>query len=371
MKIGAVKEIKIGEERVALTPQGVRVLTGTGHQVLIQQGAGLASGFTDDVYVAAGAIMATTPDEVASTCDLLVKVKEPQPSEYNLLRPNLILFTFLGLAPLPKLTEVLLRSRTTSIAYENVELADGSHPLLTPMSQIAGRMAAEMASQYLRETGRGEGKLLGGIPEINPARCVVLGCGNVATYAISTLVALGGEVTVLGLRRNRLKRLSSHYQVELTTRIIDPESLAKELADADVLISGVLDPSGVTPKLVSRAMVRSMGEGSVIIDVSIDQGGVCETSHPTSHENPIYVEEGVTHCCIPNLPGAVPRSSTEALTAATFPYIDLLATEGQSVLLTNPALAKGVNTIDGHLVMESVAIAQGLRYSPLTQLLKS
>ena len=246
-------------------------------------------------------------------------------------------------------------------------MSNGSRPILAPMSHIAGRMAAELVGQYLRRPGRG--KVLGGIPGADPAHCVVLGCGNVGIYAARSLLMMGAKTTVLSRRADRLKFLKNQSNGPLQTRIANKESLTKEMAGADALICGVLDPSGVTPALVNRSMARSMGEGAVIVDVSIDQGGVCETSRPTSYQKPTYVEEGVIHCCIANMPGAVPGTSSEALTNATLDYILLLAHQGRDALFDDPALAKGVNVIDGYVVMESLAMAHGLAHKPLRDLL--
>lgn len=367
MNIGTTKERKTGEHRVALTPFGVRALTEAGHQVFIERGAGTASGFRDDTFVLSGARLSTSAEEIAETCDLLVKVKEPQPTEYKLLRPGLTLFTFLQLALNPELTRALMASRVTAIAYESIEISNGSRPILAPMSHIAGRMAAEFVGQYLRRPGRG--KVLGGIPGTDPARCVVLGCGNVGMYAARSLLMMGAKTTVLSRRADRLKFLKNQFKGTLQTRIANRESLSEELAGADALICGVLDPSGVTPVLVNRSMARSMGEGAVIVDVSIDQGGVCETSRPTSHQEPTYMEEGVIHCCIANMPGAVPHTASEALTNATLDYILLLAHQGRDALFDDPALAKGVNVMDGYVVMESLAMAHGLAHKPLRDLL--
>ena len=369
MKVGAITETKVEEYRVGLTPTGARALIQAGHQVLVQRGAGLGSGFSDEDYEAAGATVVDTAAEVAAAVDLLVKVKEPLPPEYPLLRPGLILFTYLHLGPAPDLTRALLQCGVDSIAYEAVRGPDGSLPLLFPMSQVAGRMAAEMGAQLLKKPGPGRGKLLGGITGVAPARAVVLGSGTVATAACRVLVALGARTTVLSRDLRRLFTLESQFRGRLSTRVINPAALAEELEGADLLISGILEPGGVAPKLVSRQMVRSMGPGAVIVDVSIDQGGVCETSRPTTHAEPTYVEEGVVHYCVANMPGAVPRTSTEALTSTTLPYVLHLADRGLDALRENPALAAGASTIRGKLVSRPVAEAQGLPYTPLEQAL--
>jgi alanine dehydrogenase len=336
--------------------------------VLVQGGAGLGSGFSDAEYEAAGADLVETAAEAAAV-DLLVKVKEPQPSEFPLLRRGLILFTYLHLAPLPDLTRALLDSGVDSIAYETVSRSDGSLPLLFPMSQVAGRMAAEMGAQLLKKPGPGRGKLLGGITGVSPARAVVLGSGTVATAASRVLAALGARTTVLSRDARRLAGLEVQFRGHLSTRVINPAALAEELVGADLLISGVLVPGGVAPKLVNRQMVRSMGPGAVIVDVSIDQGGVCETSRPTTHAEPTYVEEGVLHYCVPNMPGAVPRTSTEALTSVTLPYVLHLADRGLDALREDASLGAGASTVRGKLVSQPVAEAQGLTFTPLEQAL--
>ncbi len=369
MKVGTIKETKNEEFRVGLTPTGVRALTESGHEVLVERGAGAGSGFPDALYEASGARVLPTAGEVAGAVDLLVKVKEPLEVEYPLLRPGLILFTYLHLAPVPVLVQALLDSRTTAIAYETVRRPDGSLPLLIPMSQVAGRMAAEIAAQYLKKPGPGRGKLLGGIAGVSPARALVVGSGNVGTAATRVLVALGARVTVTSRNLQRLSALESQLREPIATWVTSPRMLAEELDGADILIGGVLVPGGVAPKLITREMVRSMGPGAVLVDVCIDQGGIAVTSRPTSHDDPIYVEEGVIHYCVPNMPGAVPQTSTEALTGATLPYILKLAAGGLGTLREDAALAAGASTIDGKLVTRAVAEAQGRRYTPLEQAL--
>ncbi len=369
MKVGTIKETKIEEYRVGLTPSGVHALAQAGHDVFVERGAGIGSGFGDERYAAAGAKLCDTPEAVASAVDLLVKVKEPQEPEFALLRRGLLLFTYLHLAPLPGLTQALLESGTNSIAYETVRRPDGSLPLLIPMSQVAGRMAGEIAAQYLKKPGPGRGKLLGGIAGVAPARALVIGSGNVGTAATRVLAALGARVTVSSKDLQRLSALEAQLRDRIATRVSSPAVLAEELEGADILIGAVLVPGGIAPKLVSREMVRSMGEGAVIVDVCIDQGGVVATSRPTSHTDPIFVEEGVIHYCVPNMPGAVPRTSTEALTAATLPCVMKLAEDGLGALRTDSALAASASTINGRLVSEPVAQAQGREYTPLDQAL--
>lgn len=371
MRVGTIKETKNEEFRVGLTPSGAQALTAAGHQALVERGAGIGSGFPDATYEAAGAKMCKTAKAVADNVDLLVKVKEILWHEYDLLRPGLILFTYLHLAPEPELTRHLLESRTNAIAYETVQRPDGSLPLLIPMSQVAGRMAGEVAAQYLKKPGHGRGKLIGGISGVSPARALVLGSGNVGTAAARVLSALGARVTVTSKDLQKLSAIEDLLGGDrITTRVTSPAVLSEELVGADILIGAVLVPGGIAPKLVSRAMVRSMGEGAVIVDVGIDQGGICETSRPTSHDDPVFVEEGVIHYCVPNMPGAVPITSTEALTGATLPYILKLADRGLEALREDASLAAGASTINGKLTSQPVAEAQGLEYTPVEDALR-
>ena len=369
MRVGTITETKVEEYRVGLTPAGAQALAGAGHEVLVERGAGEGAGFADADYEASGAQLRDEPADVAANVDLLVKVKEILPPEFPLLRPGLLLFTYLHLAPLPELTRELMSSRTNSIAYELVRLADGRLPLLVPMSLVAGRMAGEVAAQHLKKPGPGRGKLLGGIPGTTPARALVVGSGNVGTAASDVLTALGATVTVASRDAAKLAKLKERLDGRITTRVTSPASLREELEGTDILIGAVLEPGGIAPKLLSREMVRSMGTGAVIVDVSIDQGGICETSRPTTHAEPVYVEEGVVHYCVPNMPGAVPRTSTEALTGATLPYVLKLAEHGLDALKRDEVLAAGASTIDGRLVCEAVSTAQGLEYTPLAEAL--
>jgi alanine dehydrogenase len=365
MRVGTIKETKTEEYRVGLTPSGTAALVSAGHQVLVEQGAGIGAGYPDEAYERAGARVCASAAEVARGIEMLVKVKEILPQEYPLLREGLILFTYLHLAPDAGLTGELLKTKTNAIAYETVQKEDGTLPLLIPMSQVAGRMAGEIAAQYLKKPGPGRGKLLGGIAGVSPARAVVLGSGTVGTAATRVLVALGARVTVTSRDLSKLSALEAAFPDRLSTRVTSPSMLADELAGADILIAGVLVAGGLAPKLVTREVVRSMGEGAVIVDVGIDQGGVCETSRPTSHADPVYIEEGVIHYCVPNMPGAVPRTSTEALTGATLPYVLKLADHGLEALLRDHALGLGAATINGKLTSRPVAEAQGREYTPL------
>ncbi len=369
MRVGTIKETKIEEYRVGLTPTGVRALVHEGHTVCVERGAGAGSGFSDEMYRAAGAELRDSAREVVALVEMLIKVKEPLEPEYPLLRRGLILFTYLHLAPAPQLVKALLDSGTNGIAYETVRRPDGNLPLLIPMSQVAGRMSAEIAAQFLKKPGPGRGKLLGGIAGVSPAKAVVIGSGNVGTAATRVLCALGARVTVTSKDLQRLSNLENHFRDRITTRVTSPAVLEEELEGADILIGGVLVPGGIAPKLVTREMVRAMGPGAVIVDVCIDQGGVAATSRPTSHRDPVYVEEGVVHYCVPNMPGAVPHTSTEALTSATLPYVLRLAERGLDALREDPSLAAGASTINGNLVSAVVAEAQGIVHTPLEQAL--
>jgi len=369
MNVGTIRETKVEESRVGLTPLGVRALRQAGHTVLVERGAGEGSGFSDDQYADAGAILLDTPQEVAGRCDLLVKVKEPTPAEYGLLRPGLILFTYLHLAAFPELTERILASGVTAIAYDTVQETDGSLPLLAPMSQVAGRMAAEIGVHLLKHPGPGRGKLVGGVPGVTPGRVVILGSGSAATAACQVLVGLEARVTVISLDLPRLAYLQEHFGSRIATRMSTSATIAQELVGADLLIAAILIPGALAPKVVTREMVRSMGPGAVIVDVSIDQGGAVETSRPTTHTQPTFVEEDVIHYCVPNMPGAVPQTSTEALTAATLPYVLALANQGLDAIRQDATLAKGVNALKGKLTCQPVAEALGLPYTPLEELL--
>ncbi len=365
MRVGTVRERKDGENRVGLTPEGVFALRARGHDVAVERGAGLGSGMSDDAYAAAGAAILETADEIWATSDLLVKVKEPIASEYGYLRAGCALFTFLHLAADRQLTERLMDAGCTSLAYELVRKPDGSLPLLAPMSQVAGRMAAEMGAQLLKHPGPGKGKLLGGIAGVPPGRCVIIGSGTVATAAARVLMGLDARIVVMSRDLARLHWLEEHFGGRIATRVSNPQACAEETEGADLAILGVLVPGAAAPKVLSRAMVRSMGEGSVLVDVSIDQGGAAETSRPTTHSNPTYIEEGVVHYCVSNMPGAVPRTSTQALTSATLPYIEALADRGvEEAMAADPALAQSLSTHRGQLVRGPVAETFGMSAGP-------
>jgi alanine dehydrogenase len=369
MIVGAVKEVKNEEFRVGLTPEGAHALVEAGHKVLVEVGAGAGAGCPDGAYAALGAQIVEHAWEVWARSDLLVKVKEPLEEEYSLVRDEQTIFTYLHLAAMPELTNVLIRSKVTAIAYETVQLTDGSLPLLIPMSQIAGRMATEVASQYLRRPP-GRGKLMSGLPGAPPAHVVVLGAGIVGENAVETAVGLGAQVTAIDTRLERLRHVQSRFPNRVTALQMSPMAIRQALRDADALVCAVLVPGAAAPKLVTREMVRSMGPGAVIVDVSIDQGGTCETSRPTTHDDPVYFEEGVVHYCVSNMPGAVPITATAALTAATLPYVLKLADLGARRAVTEDgALARGVLISEGKVTHEALANSLRLPFVPLAKAL--
>ena len=361
MIAGTVRELKTEEYRVGLTPDGARDLVRAGHRVLVETGAGLGSGYPDEAYKAAGVEVTASAAEVWSAADLVVKVKEPQPPEFSLMRSGLTLFTYLHLATTPDAADALLRSGATSIAYETVALEDESLPLLIPMSEIAGRLAPQVAAQYLRKPGAGRGKLLSGMPGSPAANVVIFGAGTVGRNACATALGMGARVTVIAPRLEELREVENLFPNRVTTLPSSHSIIEGAIVGADVLISGVLVHGGrLAPKLVSRQALRTVGEGAVIVDVAIDQGGIFETSRPTTHADPIYVEEGVVHYCVANMPGSVPRTATAALTAATLPYVLRLANLGISkALAADPALARGLMTRAGELVNRDVAQTLG------------
>jgi alanine dehydrogenase len=359
MIVGTVRELKNAEYRVGLTPEGADTLIRAGHRVLVEAGAGAWSGFSDDAYRAAGAEVSASPAGVWRQCELLVKVKEPQPVEFDRLHSNLILFTFLHLAALPEVTRALLESGCVAIAYETVQLPDGRLPLLMPMSQIAGRMATEVAAQWLRKPGPGRGKLLSGLAGVPPARVVILGAGTVSTNACAVAVGLGAQVTVMARDVENLRHIEDRWPGRIVTLVSTPYSVSRALDGADVVIGGVLVVGAPAPKVASREQIRSMGDGAVAVAVDIDQGGSFETARPTTHEDPIYVEEGVVHYAVANMPGIVPQTATAALTAATLPYVVRLARDGLDAVRADPALAAGANVVRGRMTNPAVAQAFG------------
>ncbi len=365
MRVGCVRERKDGEERVALTPESVASLTAHGHEVWTERDAGAESGFEDEQYVAAGAQLVDDAERIWLESDLLVKVKEPLPSEYGYLNGRATLFGYLHLAADEPLTRALMESGMTAIAPELIRHPNGSFPLLAPMSQIAGRMAGEIGAQLLKRPGPGRGMLTGGVAGVPPARAVILGSGGVATAALRTLIGLDAQVTVISDDLGRLRQLVDQYGGRIVTRTSSPGTIAGALEGADLAILSILVPGAHTPKVVTREMVRSMGKGAVIVDVSIDQGGAAETSRPTSHHEPTYVEEGVVHYCVPNMPGAVPRTSTLALTSASLPYLLALADLGtEEALRRDRGLAEALSTYQGKLVHRPVAETFDLAWHP-------
>ncbi len=370
MIIGIPKEIKDNEYRVSATPGGVHQLVEHRHQVLVEAGAGQGSGFSDDAYADAGAQIIADPTVVWAEADMIMKVKEPLPQEYPLLRKGLLLYTYLHLAANEEVTRQLLAHQVTGIAYETVELVDGSLPLLTPMSEVAGKMAIQVAANCLEKPHGGRGKLLGGIPGVLPSDVVIVGGGTVGTNAAMVALGMGANVLILDINPDRLRYLSEVLHGRLNTLVSSPYSLTEALRRADVVIGAVLVKGAKAPKLVTRQMVSEMKPGSVIVDVAVDQGGCAETTRPTSHSQPTYLVDGVVHYCVPNIPGAVPRTSTYGLSNVTLPYALKLAGLGLAkAVRSDPALAKGVNTFEGHVTYPAVAEAFGLPHRPLMDLL--
>ena len=367
MVIGVPKEIKDHETRVGCVPSMVIALREGGHEVLVEAQAGVGSSIPDSEYAEAGAIILEQASEVWNKSDLVVKVKEPQSSEYKYFRPGLILFTYLHLAPLPELTQALVDSRVNSVAYETIRERDNSLPLLTPMSEVAGRMAVQVGAQYLERPNGGRGILLGGIPGVAPANVVVIGGGVVGHNAAKMACGLGGNVTIIDRSLNRLRELDDIYLNSIRTLSSNTYTIREAVRQADLVIGAVLIPGAAAPKLVRRAMIASMKPGSVVVDVAIDQGGCFETSHPTTHTDPIYYVDDVLHYCVSNMPAAVPHTSTLGLTNATVPYLTMLANKGlERACEDNPAIAEGVNTYNGAITYPAVAESQGKAWRELT-----
>ena len=361
MKIGIPKEIKIKENRVSCTPAGVRMLVQAGHEVLVQQSAGEGSGFTDEQYVLAGAhIVPTAADAWAAR--MVIKVKEPVPAEFGFLRPDLLLFTYLHLAADKKLTEELVRSKTTGLAYETVQIGRRL-PLLEPMSEIAGRMSAIVGAFYLSKAQGGEGVLLGGVPGVLPGNVLIIGGGTSGINAGRVAAGMGAEVTILEVDLQQMRYLDISLHGSAHTLYSNEQNLLEMLPKIDLLIGAVLVPGARAPKLINRTMLKAMKKGSVFVDIAIDQGGCAETSRPTTHENPIYVEEDTVHYCVANMPGAYARTATMALTNATIPYAVKLANLGfEAALAQVPELVPGLNTHAGFVTYKAVADATGLPY---------
>lgn len=371
MKIGIPKEIKQDENRVAMTPAGVQILTEAGHDVFIETQAGEGSGFTDQEYVAHGAKLIDSAEEVWAKAELVLKVKEPQPSEYDYFREGLQLFTYLHLAPEPELTQALCDQGVIAIAYETIQLADGSLPLLMPMSEVAGRMSVQVGAQMLEKKHGGKGVLLSGVPGVKPGKVTIIGGGNVGINAAKIAMGYGADVTILDINPARLRELDDLFYGRLHTLISNPAHIAEAVKEADLLIGAVLVPGRRAPLLVTEQMVKEMAPGSVIIDVAVDQGGSIETiDRITTHSQPTYEKYGVVHYAVANIPGAVPRTSTFALTAVTLSYVLEIAQKGlQQAIRENPALMKGVNVYNGQITNEGVADSLGRTYTELTALL--
>jgi len=367
MTVGVPKEIKDHETRVGLVPSGAIALTEAGHRVLVETRAGAGSSITDQEYVDAGAEILSTAAEVWQRADLIVKVKEPQPSEYSYFRPGLILFTYLHLAPLPDLTRKLAEAKVSAVAYETIREPDGSLPLLTPMSEVAGRMGVQVGAQYLQAPSGGRGILLGGVPGVAPANVVIIGGGVVGHHAAKMAVGLGAHVTIIDRNLDRLRVLDDMYSSQVVTLASNSFTIRDSVRIADLVIGAVLIPGASAPRLVRREMVKAMKAGAVMVDVAIDQGGCFETSHATTHTDPVYVVDDVIHYCVTNMPAAVPHTSTFGLTNATFPYLAQLCNKGlERACEENLALREGVNTYGGYITYPGVAESQGVGWKELT-----
>ena len=371
MVIGIPKEIKNNENRVSLTPSGVHALTSQNHTLIVEHDAGLGSGFGDEEYTNVGAEVTNDKVGLFQRSDLIIKVKEPLSSEYDLLKPGLLLFTYLHLASEPEVTKVLLEKKVTSIAYETVQMSDGSLPLLTPMSMVAGRMSIQLGAALLqKQHHHGMGILLGGVPGVLPAEIIIVGGGVVGTNAAKMASGSGANVTVLDISQRRLSYLDDIFGGKISTLICNDYNVAKMCEKADLLVGAVLIPGARAPKVVTEEMVKSMKYGSVIIDVAVDQGGCVETiDRTTTHDEPTYIKHGVIHYAVPNMPGDVPRTSTFALEASTLPYAILLANRDINALRENHDLLLGVNTMNGKLTNLPVAISHDLPYTPVESLL--
>lgn len=370
MKIGLPKEIKDNEYRVGLTPAGVHALTAAGHTVYVQKSAGEGSGFADEQYVKAGGNLLDTADEIWETGDMIVKVKEPVAPEYPRMRENQLLFTYLHLAPELELTKQMLERKVTGVAYETITDSNGRLPLLTPMSEVAGRMSVQVGATFLEKMNGGRGILLGGVPGVPAANVVIIGGGIVGTEAAKMAVGLGAKVTIIDRNLDRLRQLDDIFLSKVQTLASSPYAIEEAISHADLVIGAVLVVGAAAPKLVTREMLKLVPSGAVLVDVAVDQGGCFETTHATTHSNPTFYEEGVLHYCVANMPGAVPRTSTFALTNATLPYALDLANKGfEKAIKDDKGLQEGVNTYAGKLTYKAVADSQGLEYTPLSSVL--
>lgn len=370
MIIGVPKEIKDNEYRVAMPPGAVKTLALRGHELIVQQDAGKGSGFTDEEYQQAGASILPTAKEIWDGAEMVVKVKEPMKEEFQFLREDLLLYTYLHLAAEPDLTQELIKRKVPSVAYETVELADGSLPLLTPMSEVAGRMSIQVGAHYLERANGGAGKLMGGIPGVRPAHVVIIGGGVVGTNAAKMALGMGAQVTILDINLDRLRYLDDTLHGIFFTLASNPVNVAEATRVADLVVGGVLIPGARAPRLVTKEMISEMKPGSVVVDVAIDQGGCVETIKPTSHSDPTYLVDGVVHYGVTNMPGAVPRTSTYGLSNATLRYAIKLADMGlEAAAKSDPALALGVNTYQGKVTYQAVADAFEMEYTPLAEML--
>lgn len=370
MIIGIPKEVKDNEYRVAMPPGGVKTFVLRGHKVIVQKDAGVGSGFSDAEYVNAGAEILDTAAEVWGGANMVMKVKEPRPDEYEFLRDNLLLFTYLHLAAEKELTKELVNRGTAGVAYETVELPDKSLPLLTPMSEVAGRMSIQVGAYYLQRANGGVGKLMGGVPGVRPAHVVVIGGGVVGTNAAKMALGMGAQVTMMDINMDRLRYLDDVLHGRFFTVASNPVNVAEATSVADLVVGAVLIPGARAPRLVTREMITAMKTGSVVVDVAIDQGGCVETIKPTSHSDPTYLVDDVVHYGVTNMPGAVPRTSTYALSNATLPYALRLADMGfEEAVKNDPGLALGVNTYKGQVTYQAVADAFDLEYKPLEEAL--
>jgi len=370
MIVGILKEIKAEENRVCMTPAGVEVMRQNGQTVLVEKNAGTGSGFEDERYVAAGAEMIDTAREIFERSDMVMHVKEPLRPEYELIRKDQIIFTYLHLAAAEELTHLLIKSGSVNIAYETIQKADGSLPLLTPMSEVAGRMATQQGAKYLEMAQGGHGVLLGGVPGVDPGTVLVIGGGVVGTNAAKMACGLGAKVYILDMNLDRLRYLSDVMPSNCFPLMASPATIRKLAREANVIIGAVLVTGAKAPKLVTRDMLQTMKKGAVLVDVAIDQGGCFETSKPTTHADPIYMVDGVVHYCVANMPGAVAKTSTLALTNATLPYAVEIANKGwEKAMRENPEIKKGANVIKGNVTYKAVAEAFGLEYTPIDQVI--
>ena len=368
--VGILKEIKVEENRVSMTPAGVEVMKQNGHTVLVERNAGTGSGLIDAEYMAAGAQIVDTPKEIFHRADMVMHVKEPQPSEYPLIKKDQIVFTYLHLAAAEQLTHALIKTGSIDIAYETIQKADGSLPLLTPMSEVAGRMAIQQGAKYLEMAQGGDGVLLGGVPGVDPGNVVIIGGGVVGINAARMACGLGAKVYVLDMNLDRLRYLSEVMPSNCFPLMSSPAVVRDLVARADVVVGAVLIPGAKAPKLVTREMLKTMKKGAVLVDVAIDQGGCFETSKPTTHSNPIFTVDGVVHYCVANMPGAVPKTSTLALTNATLPYAVQIANKGwRRAMKENREIKLGANVVKGKVTYQGVADAFGLEYTPIDSLL--